>query len=412
MREIYLDHNATAPILPEVASAIQECYESGYANPASPHQAGRRARKVLEDARDLIGRILGARVEGAFADRVILTSGGTEANNLALRGLAGAPGGRIVISPIEHPSVLGPAEILQQLGWRVDQLDVDRNGIVRLSHLDAILAENCHTQDAAEAADQVTLVSVMLGNNETGVLQPVAEVARRCRRHGVRCHTDAVQVVGKCALGFRELGVDAMSLSAHKFHGPRGVGALIVKHGVPLQPILFGGFQQQGDRPGTESVSLAVGLCRALELWQREAEARHGRLESLRNRFEAALRCENPRLVINGAEVPRLPHTSNVAFPGLDRQALLMALDQQGVACSTGSACASGSSEPSHVLSAMGCETAIIAGSLRVSLGASTTVADVDEAVRRILLVINRLVCQNQTPKLAQSPPAAGEKRV
>jgi cysteine desulfurase len=231
----------------------------------------------------------------------------------------------------------------------------------------------------------------MLGQNETGVLQPVAELAAICARSRVPLHTDACQVVGKLPVDFRGLGVDTLSAAAHKFHGPLGIGALVVRHGVTLRPQLFGGVQQEGLRPGTEPVALAVGMCSALELWNTQREKRAARLRRLRDRFEAAIVAGWPSAEVIGRRSKRLPHTSNIAFVGLDRQALFMSLDQAGVACSTGSACASGSSEPSPALVAMGLPPAVWGAALRFSFGALTTEAEVDEAARRILRCCNDL---------------------
>lgn len=383
MHSIYLDHNSTTPLSPDVAAAMAECDAAGYANPASQHAPGRRARHVVEEARDAIGRILGAEMSGHRPDRVIFTSGGTEANNLALLGLTAANEasgpGEIIVSAIEHPSVAEPARVLEQRGWTVHRLNVDRQGVVDLEAL------------ARLVNPQVRLVSTMLGNNETGVLQPVRQAAAICQAAGAPMHTDAVQVVGKLPVSFRELGVTAMTMSAHKLHGPRGIGALVVRDGASLSPLVFGGFQQGGLRPGTESVTLAVGLRAALEAWQRDHFARIDHMRSLRDHFEAALAAGYPQLVVNGRDAERLPHTSNLAFVGLERQPLLMALDLAGVACSTGSACASGSSEPSPVLLAMDCPDDVVASSLRFSLGAGTTVEEIDEAVQRILGVCAKL---------------------
>jgi cysteine desulfurase len=403
-RSINLDHNATTPLLAEVAAAMAECQAAGHGNPASQHHLGRRARQMLDEARETIGRLVGARMTGRQPDRVLFTSGGTEANNLAILGLTAAAGqpsqfpdsrlahplpastdstldglGELIISAIEHPSVLGPAEHLERLGWTVHRLGVSRGGVIDLAELQNLLTE------------RTRLVSIMLGNNETGVLQPVDEAAALCNSAGAALHTDAVQVLGKLPFDFRELGVSAMSLSAHKLHGPVGIGALVLRHGVPLAPLLFGGFQQEVLRPGTESLVLAVGFRKALELYHAAAAARRQRLEELRDRLERGLTAGFPGLVVNGAESARLPHTANLAFRGLDRQALLMALDLAGIACSTGSACASGSSEPSHVLEAMGVDGEILSSSLRFSLGATTTREDIDEAVSRILAVCARL---------------------
>ncbi|MCG8585978.1 MAG: cysteine desulfurase [Pirellulales bacterium] len=393
MQAIYLDHNATAPIAPEVAEAMSECYRAGYANPASAHEPGRRARRRLETARDTIGQILGTDTSGANSDRVIFTSGGTEANNLALRGLGGTKPAHAVVSAIEHPSVADVAVQLEREGWRISRLGVTPDGVVQVDQLAGLLRADTR------------FVAVMLGNNETGVIQPIRQVAEICNEHQVPLHTDAVQAVGKIAVDFRELGVTTMSVTAHKFHGPRGIGALIIHGDVSIEPMLRGGFQQAGIRPGTESVVLAIGMQRALELWQEESHERETRMRELRDSLEAGLRQGWPELVINGQLAPRLPHTSNVSFPGIDRQALLMALDVAGVACSTGSACASGSSEPSPVLLAMGADEAVVGGSLRLSLGASTTALEVDEAVRKILACCGRLSGEKRASEVGQGLP-------
>jgi cysteine desulfurase len=238
---------------------------------------------------------------------------------------------------------------------------------------------------------QTRLVSLMLGNNETGVLQPVAEAARMCQLRGIPLHTDAVQVVGKLPVNFRELGVAALSCTAHKFHGHQGIGALLVRHGVGIEPQMHGGFQQAGLRPGTEPVALAVGMHVALRLWHNERHERASRMAKLRDQLERRILAGVRNSQVVGADAPRLPHTSNIAFVGYDRQALFMALDLAGVACSTGSACASGSSEPSHVLVSMGCPEGVIRGSLRFSLGAFTTDAEIDEASERIMKACNHL---------------------
>ncbi|MEQ8791140.1 MAG: cysteine desulfurase family protein [Pirellulaceae bacterium] len=403
---INLDHNATTPIDPRVADVLEACHRAAYANPSSQHQAGRRARRKLEDAREGLARLLGANVSDMHADRLVFTSGATEANNLALLGLAGSPPGRIIISSIEHPSVVGPAEELQRRGFELSRVRATSAGVVDVDHLRQLLAR----PSADAAAPPIRLVSVMLGNNETGVLQPISELAPLCDAANVPLHTDASQVVGKAAVDFAALGVAALSFTGHKFHGPGGIGALLLRAGVELRPQLFGGFQQQELRPGTEFVAPAIALQRALELWREEADERIARMTMLRDRFEMNLCGSLPGVSINGADAPRLPHTSNVAFKGLDRQALFMALDMAAVACSTGSACASGSSEPSPTLLAMGCDKAAIEGSLRFSLGAFTTTAEVDQAVERICLAANNLRNQNSPGNFAATSRQAGEK--
>lgn len=392
---IYLDHNATTPLLPEVADAMHEAARAGYANPASQHAAGRRARRVVEDARERIGEILGVNLATIGPDRLLFTSGGTEANNLALLGLVAAgdsartdgpatPAGHVLISAIEHPSIVGPGERLAAEGFDVERIPVDTNGHVQVDRLAELIRPTTR------------VVSIMLGNNETGVLQPIAEAAELCRSRGVPFHTDAAQAVGKVEIDFTALGVDALSAAAHKFHGPLGIGLLAVRRGVSLRPLLLGGFQQEGLRPGTESPVLVVGLLAALEAWERERGARTTRLAALRDLFELRLRTSCPQIKVHGADVPRLPQTSNVAFlqsphRGVNRQALLMALDQAGIACSTGSACASGSSRPSPTLEAMACSPAELESSLRFSIGTTTTEAEIEAATGRISTVVQEL---------------------
>jgi cysteine desulfurase len=379
MNPIYLDNNATTRIDPRVAEAMHQCYLAGCANPASQHQPGQKCRRILERARETVAQTLGCQVCDLHPDQVIFTSGGTEANNLAILGLTGREPGRVIISAIEHSSVAGPALRLRNLGFDVQTIRVSADGVVDRDHFSALFTP------------QTRLVSVMLGNNETGVLQPVREIAALCRNAGVPIHTDAVQVVGKLPVRLRDLGVTALSVGAHKFHGPCGIGALLVHQGTKLEPLLTGGLQQHGLRPGTEPVALAVGLEKALSLWAAEAYDRAERLTRLRTRLEQGLVGELPDVVINGSKAPRLPHTANVAFPGVDRQALLMALDVAGIACATGSACASGSTEPSPVLQAMGLPAEIINSSLRFGLGADTTDREIDEAVCRISRAVREL---------------------
>lgn len=379
MDAIYLDHNATTPIHPEVVQAMDQCYHDGYANPASQHNEGRRARRALEESRERIAALLGADLTSLRADQLIFTSGGTESNNLAVLGLAASSPGKVIRSAIEHPSVIGPTDRLARDGRRVRELRVTPDGVADLNHLKELLTE------------PTRLVTLMLGNNETGVLQPVQEAVELCRQAGALVHTDAVQVVGKLPVDFRLLGVEAMTVTAHKFHGPRGIGALLLRHGVQIEPLLYGGFQQMGIRCGTECVALSVGFCKALELWRQEADERAARMAQLRVRLETELRQALPQAVVNGEHAPRLPHTTSISFPGLDRQALLMALDTVGLCCSSGSACASGSTEPSHVLLAMGCKKPVVDGALRLSLGATTTAAEIARACEKIVAAVNQL---------------------
>lgn len=384
-----LDHNATTPIWPEVADLLRRVQLETPGNPESPHSAGRAARRVLETARERIGELLGCQQTGLErqTDRVIFTSGGTEANNLAIFGLGRAKdacaeeGTRLIISAIEHPSIRSAAEQCRRMGQQVEHLPVNQAGVVDLARLGELLA----------SSPRPRLVSVMLANNETGVVQPVTEIAALCRAAGALCHTDAVQSAGKLPLDFGALGVDALTLAAHKFHGPRGIGVLVVRAGVPLQAQLYGGFQQTELRPGTESPALAAAMARALEISITSQEERVARMRALQSRFEQGLReCCAP-VVIHGAVVERLPQTTNAAFLGLDRQKLVLALDFAGVLCATGSACASGSSEPSPVLLAMQLPPEQVESSLRFSWGAMTTGEQLDTALERIAATVSRL---------------------
>ena len=260
MKSIYLDHNATTPIDPRVVAAMQDCYARIGANAGSQHRAGRAARLALDDAREEIATLLGAEISSA-ADQFVVTSGGTEANNLGILGRALGDPGRMIISSLEHPSTIAAAGELAQRGWQIDWLAALESGSICLNHLEALLKKG----------QPPHLVSVMLANNETGVIQPIREVVQRCHAYGIPVHTDAVQVAGKSPIDFRELGVDSLSLAAHKFHGPAGVGGLLVRNGSQLRPILFGGSQQLGMRPGTEPVALVVGMLAALRLWSEES---------------------------------------------------------------------------------------------------------------------------------------------
>ncbi len=377
--QVYLDHNATTPVDPRVIEAMVEVQRVCFGNPSSQHAVGRAAKQALEEAREAILKLCGGVVHRSPSDRLIFTSGGTEANNLAVRGLCGLPPGRILVSQVEHPSVSAAAAHLSAAGFTVMQAPVTPDGILCLDRL------------SERMTPDTRLVSIMLANHETGVLQPIAEVSHMCRHRGIVLHTDAVQAVGKIAVEFDALGVDAMSVAPHKFHGPRGIGALILRRRLTVLPVLYGGSQQLGTRPGTEPVALAVGMHRALELWHQEAEARRVRLQSLRDRLEQTLVKELPGCIVIGQRAPRVPQTLCLAVPGLDRQALVLALDRAGLACSSGAACASGSTEPSPVLKGMGLPDAVIRSAIRLSVGATTTEADIDRGVAITVAEVHRL---------------------
>jgi cysteine desulfurase len=373
MNGIYLDNNATTPLLPAVWEAMRPFAAEVYGNPASAHQAGRHARKALEDARDRVAALLDAHPE-----EVLFTSGATESNNLALVSHAGDLPGHLISSPIEHPSVLEPVKQLQERGFQVDWFPVDQQGLVGLETLPNLLRP------------QTRFVTVMLANHEMGAIQPIRDLVNRLEGR-VLFHCDAVQAVGKVVVRFHDLGVSTLSLTAHKFHGPKGIGALLVKRGVNLRPQLWGGHQQHGKRPGTEPVALAVGLATALELGCQQMQQRLEKVRRLRQRFLDSLLATSAPIVINGPETGGIPHTLNLSFPGLRADALLMNLDLAGIACSTGSACSSGSLLPSPVLQAMKAPEELLHSAMRFSLSPLLTEEEVDEAARRIGAVVKRM---------------------
>lgn len=377
---IYLDNNATTLIDPVVALHISELLQARLANSSSQHAAGRAARKVLEGSRDAILTHCGARTQGMSSDQCIFTSGGTESNNLAIFGLASLRPGAIVVSSIEHPSVLAAAQHLEQSGRTVRYLPCDPQGQIELEPLHKWLHDG-----------EVALVSVMLANNETGVIQSIDQIVEACRPFGIPVHTDAVQALGKIPLDFAALDVDAMTLTAHKLHGPLGIGALIVKHGLQLAPHHFGGFQQLGIRPGTEMPALASGMALAVSRAVTDGPHRAEHMRSLRDRLESLILRSIPSAVILGGSSPRLPHTLSIAFLNAERQAVQIALDHAGIACSTGSACASGSSQPSHVLQAMRAPAEVLKSTVRFSLSHETTSHEIDLAAEAIAKLIPRL---------------------
>jgi cysteine desulfurase len=363
---IYLDHNATTPLHPEVRAAMAPFLDDGFGNPSSAHEQGRRARAAVEESR----RAVAARI-GVRPSEIVFTSGGTESNNLAILGTVGGPGAHVVVSPIEHSSVLEPAAELARRGAEVTFLAVDGEGRVRAADV------------AAAIGPRTALVSVGWANNEIGTVQPVAEIAAVCRARGVRLHVDAVQAFGKIPLDGAPF--DLCSLSAHKIGGPKGVGALAVRPGVSLRPLVFGGKQERGLRAGTENVAAIVGFGAAATL-ARPDEGVAARRELLWRGLEAlgGARRHGPR---HGC----LPNTLNVAFAGARGETLVAALDLEGVAVSVGSACAAGSAEPSHVLQAIGLDRAASGDGIRFSLGAGTTEEEIEHAVAIVKRVVGRI---------------------
>jgi cysteine desulfurase len=361
---IYLDHNATTPLDPRVLEAMLPHLRDSFGNASSLHWFGQRARSAVEEAR---GRV--AELVGAEPVEIVFTAGGSEADNMALRGAAARARGerrRVVVGAVEHHAVLNTARALRDEGFPLEVVGVDASGVLDLDELRAKLA-----------ADTL-LVSVMLANNETGVVQPVTEAARIAHERGALFHCDAVQAGGKLAFGVRALGVDLLALSAHKLYGPKGVGCLYVRRGTALAPLVRGGAQERNRRAGTENVAGIVGFGQAAALARTELEQDAARVGALRDRLEARL-LATPGARRNGGE-PRVPNTANISFDGVDAEALLIAIDLEGVAASTGAACAAGGIEPSHVLKAMGYTPERVQSSLRLSLGRWTTEAEVDRA--------------------------------
>ncbi len=374
---IYLDNNATTRPWPDVIKTVAYHLEHTDANPGSRHAEGRQARKVLESARETIASIL-----GADPSEVIFTSGGTEASNLALFGAANAMSpGTIALTAGEHPATMETCRALVGRGWRLDFLPVDRDG--------RLLPLACG--DASPHSKECKICTVILAHNETGVIQDVQPLAELCRKNNVFFHIDAVQAVGKIDVHFGELGATSLAFGAHKFHGPRGIGGLLLRKGATLAPLEFGGHQESGRRPGTELVALAAGMAKALELWHHERDERTARLKELRDRLEAGLLDRCPWAVVNGSHDHRLPNTLNIAFPGCDGEAILVSLDLEGIACSLGSTCASGSAEPAPALVAMGVPPEVYKASVRFTVGLWNTLAEMDDAIDRISRVINRL---------------------
>lgn len=378
MHPIYLDNSATTPLLPPVWEAMQPFACGAFGNAASAHARGREARKALEDAREKIAGFL-----DAHADEVLFTSGATEANNTAIFGLAGTPPAQIVTGPIEHPSVAEPIAQLARRGFSIATLVVDSRGVI----------DPNSSPTAAGDPTPARLCCVQLVNHETGARQPIAALAQLAGSQ-VYFHTDAAAAAGKVPLRFHALNVTSLSLSAHKFHGPAGIGALLLRRGTSLAPLLFGGHQQQGRRPGTEPVALAVGMARALEIAVEQQQSTLDHVQKLRERFLEILHASCAPVVVNGPECAPaevLPHTLNVSFPGCRADALLMNLDLAGIACSTGSACSSGSLLPSPVLQAMHVAEEVLRSAMRFSFSHLLSEHEIEEAARRIADVVGGL---------------------
>ena len=365
---VYLDHAATTPVREEVFEAMKPFYGPRFGNPSSTHRWGREARAALDEARERVGRCLGAR-----PDEICFTSGGTEADNLAILGAwraLKAQGRRAVVTtPIEHKAILGAVHQAAHEGAEERFLSMTPEGTVDVTSFNRLVD------------DDVAVCSMMWVNNEIGTIQPVPELAAKAKSHGALFHTDAVQAFGKVPIDAQKQQFDFLTISGHKFGAPKGIGALFIRRGVHLEPLMHGGTQDRGRRPGTENVAAAVGLARAAELTVEECEAHCARLAKLRDRLEAGILARVPDAVIHGRGAPRAPHVTNISVPGTDSESLLMALDLRGIAASGGSACQSGSIEPSHVLRALGVRPDVASAAVRMSLGSLTTDASIDRVI-------------------------------
>ena len=374
---IYLDHAATTPVREEVFEAMKPFYGPRFGNPSSTHRWGREARAALDEARERVGRCLGAR-----PDEICFTSGGTEADNLAILGAWRAlkTKGRtaVVTTPIEHKAILGAVHQTTEEGAEERLLAMTPDGVIDPASFNKLVDE------------QVAVCSMMWVNNEIGSIQPIPQLAAKAKGRGAMVHTDAVQAFGKVPIDAQTQQFDFLTISGHKFGAPKGIGALFIRRGTHIEPLMHGGTQDRGRRPGTENVAAAVGLARAAELTLAECEAHCAHLRKLRERLEAGILAKIPDAVIHGRGAERAPHIVNVSVPGTDSESLLMALDLRGIAASGGSACQSGSISPSHVLTAIGVRPDLASAAIRMSLGVLTT----DQSIDRVIEVFPALVAK------------------
>jgi len=375
---VYFDYNATTPLAPEVAAAVARTSQDLFGNASSVHYFGQQAKAAIDEARSAVAALI-----NADPSEVVFTAGGTDSDNFAIRGAADAaePTGRrhLIASAIEHEAVLNTLKALARRGWRTALVPVDQSGRVSPDQLRSAMA------------DDTALVSVMHANNEIGTIQPIAELAAIAHERGAVMHTDAVQTAGKIPVDVRALGVDLLSLSAHKFNGPKGVGAIWIKRGTRLQPILTGGKHERNRRAGTENVPAIVGMGVAARLAIGKMSAEAARVSALRDRLEAGIVRTVPGTAVNGGVSARVPNTTNISFDRVEAESLLIALDLEGVAVSTGSACSSGTLEPSHVLRAMGLPAHRTQNSLRFSLGMFSTEEEVDRVIEMMPRLVEKL---------------------
>jgi len=377
MRRVYMDHNATTPVHPEVLEAMMPFFRDQFGNASSIHWAGREVKKYLDEARDRVAALMNADPE-----EIIFTGCGTESDNMAIKGVASThqdKGRHIITSKVEHHAVLHTCQFMEDLGYEITYLSVDRDGLVDLEELRRSIRPDS------------ILVSIMFANNETGTIMPVQEIGAICREKGVLFHTDAVQAVGKIPIDLKKLPVDILSLSGHKLNTPKGIGAQFIRKGTKLSPLIHGGAQERNRRAGTENIPYIIGLGKACEIARRDFARRHEVLQGLRDRLQEGIFRKVPHVELNGHPTKRLPNTLNVSFEYVEGESLLLNMDLEGIAVSSGSACTSGSSEASHVILAMGKSPLVAQSAIRFSLGWTNTREDVDYVLEVVPPILERL---------------------
>ena len=377
MNTIYLDNNATTKTDEEVVKAMMPYLLDNYGNPSSIYKLGRENRKVVEESREKIAEILNCK-----PDEIYFTSGGSESDNTAIRGIAYSyknKGNHIITSKIEHPAVLETCKQLEKEGFEVSYISVGENGIINLEEL----------KNAIKPTS--TLITIMFANNEIGTIQPIEEIGKIAKEHNIIFHTDSVQAIGSVEIDVEKLNIDSLSLSAHKFYGPKGIGVLYVKKGIKFNKFINGGHQEKNKRAGTENVAGIVGLSKAMELAYRDLEEHNKKIKELRDYYVSQVKEKIPYIKINGDMEKRLPGNSNISFRFIEGESLLLNLDLKGICASSGSACTSGSLDPSHVLLAIGLPHEIAHGSLRISIGKNNTKEEIDYVVESLVEIVGRL---------------------
>ena len=394
MKKIYLDYAATTPCHPEVIEEMLPFFNQIYGNPSSVYQLAQKAKGVIEEAREKVARLLNAEPE-----EIIFTGGGTEADNMAIKGVAFANkkrGNHIITSRIEHHAVINTCKWLEKQGLKVTYISVDKFGVIDLDELRKSLT------------DKTILISIMHANNEVGTIEPIQEIAKIARERGIYFHTDAVQTAGKVPIDVKESGIDMLSLSGHKLYGPKGIGALYVRKGVKISPLIHGGHHERNRRAGTENVPGIVGLGKACEIASKEMANEEKRLRELRDKLYKGLNERIDDIILNGHPHRRLPGILNICVKYVEGESMLINLDLEGICVSSGSACTSGSLEPSHVLLAMGVPAEVAHGSLRFSLGRNTTQKDIDRVISVLPSIVEKLRAISPFGKEAKSKEYRG----